>query len=452
MTIPTEESSAVSGRTPALGIVVRLWRAVVLVLALSGCEGLLDVDDPDVITASDLEGETGINVIHAGAVGDFAYAWTGGAGAYGQVLAAGILSDEWMESGGFLEEADKRDVAKDGFITGYVFDHLHRARRAAEVGAETIAEASIDTLSEPRIAELYALAGFTYVAFGENYCSGVPFSTAPEEGDLQFGEPQTTSEIFEIAIQRFDQALANAGGDETMANLAAVGKARSLLNLERFEDASAEVAAVPSDFKYVTEHSSNSVREWNAVYWMNVPGERHSLSDNEGGTGLPFRSADDPRVPWTRAEGGTDVGRDGSTPQYDLLKYADESAPLVLADGIEARLIEAEALLRSGSAAGWLGILNQLRADGGMAALADPGDDDARVDLHFSERAFWMFATGHRLGDMRRLVRQYGRAADSVFPTGDYHRGGVYGADVNLPIPIAEAHNPNFERCLNREP
>ena len=66
-------------------------------------------------------------------------------------------------------------------------------------------------------------------------------------------------------------------------------------------------------------------------------------------------------------------------------------------------------------------------------------------DLHFSERAFWMFSTGHRLGDLRRLVRQYERNADSVLPWGDYHRGGTYGSDVNLPIPIAEAFNPNFD-------
>ena len=421
-------------------------------VTLPGCSGLLNVDDPDIITASDLEGEAGIGVIHAGAVGDFAYAWTGGTGAYGQVLAAGVLSDEWIASGCCLEEVDRREAAQDDFTTGFAFDNLHRARRAAEVGAETIAESSIDALSEPRIAELNSLAGFTYVAFGENYCSGVPFSTAPEEGDLQFGEPKTTSEIFEIAILRFDQALANTGGDENMANLAAVGKARSLLNLDRFDEARAAVAAVPTDFRYVTEHSANSIREWNAVYWMNVPGERHSLSDYEGGTGLPFRSANDPRVPWTRTEGGEDVGGDGSTPQYDLLKYADDSAPLVLVDGIEARLIEAEALLRSGNASAWLGILNQLRVDTGMVVLADPGTDSARVDLHFSERAFWMFSTGHRLGDLRRLVRQYQRIPDAVFPWGDYHRGGTYGSDVNLPIPIGETYNPNFAQCLNREP
>ena len=87
-----------------------------------------------------------------------------------------------------------------------------------------------------------------------------------------------------------------------------------------------------------------------------------------------------------------------------------------------------------------------------LPLLADPGSPDARIDLHFSERAFWLFAQGHRLSDMRRLVRQYGRSADSVFPTGTFFKGGDYGQDVNIPVPFDERNNPNFTGCLNRNP
>ena len=70
----------------------------------------------------------------------------------------------------------------------------------------------------------------------------------------------------------------------------------------------------------------------------------------------------------------------------------------------------------------------------------------------FSERAFWFFGTGHRLGDLRRLVRQYGRPAESVFPTGLYFKGGTYGPDVNLPIPSQEANNPLAPSgCIDRD-
>lgn len=47
--------------------------------------------------------------------------------------------------------------------------------------------------------------------------------------------------------------------------------------------------------------------------------------------------------------------------------------------------------------------------------------------------------TGHRLGDTRRLIRQYQRAAETIFPTREWFRGGVtYGTGVNLPLPRRE--------------
>ena len=435
-----------------------LASGIVLTVTISGCNGLLEVNDPDIITASDLDGAFGTDVLHAGAVGDFANAWTGGMGGTGQVGMGGLLADEWVAAdydyagGSGFDAVDRREVRTEGYVGDNPFSSLHLARRALEVAAQETISLSRSATEEPRIAELLSLAGFTYIAFGENYCSGVPFSTAPTTGELQFGEPKTTTEIFDIAMERFTHAQANAGGDANMVYLAAIGKARALLDLGQFAAAAAEASSVPTSFSYVTEHSDNSVYERNAVYYMNVVQERLSLADLEGGNGLPFRSANDPRIPWTRTEDGTDVGQNRTTPQYDLLKYTGVDASLVLADGVEARLIEAEALLRSDDPVGWLDLINQLRLGASMAELVDPGAQAARVDLHFGERAFWMFATGHRLGDLRRLVRQYGRTLASVFPTGAYHRGGTYGTDANLPIPDLENSNPNFQHCLSREP
>jgi hypothetical protein len=84
-----------------------------------------------------------------------------------------------------------------------------------------------------------------------------------------------------------------------------------------------------------------------------------------------------------------------------------------------------------------------------LAPLVDPVVQSAREDLLFRERAFWLYATGHRLGDMRRLVRQYGRAANSVFPIGTWHgvNGGPYGNDVNLVVPFNEEQNSLFVRA-----
>jgi hypothetical protein len=54
---------------------------------------------------------------------------------------------------------------------------------------------------------------------------------------------------------------------------------------------------------------------------------------------------------------------------------------------------------------------------------------------------------------MRRLIRQYSRPAETVFPTGPWHKGNNYGPNVNFPVPQAEANNPNVpatQTCTDR--
>ena len=81
--------------------------------------------------------------------------------------------------------------------------------------------------------------------------------------------------------------------------------------------------------------------------------------------------------------------------------------------------------------------------------LPDAADREvvpAVVSRTFLER------TGHRLGDMRRLIRQYQRPANTVFPIGPVltRAGTTYGNDVNFPVPFNETNNPNFTGCLDR--
>ena len=60
-----------------------------------------------------------------------------------------------------------------------------------------------------------------------------------------------------------------------------------------------------------------------------------------------------------------------------------------------------------------------------------------------------MYFTSHRVGDLRRLVRQYNRAPNTVWPTGNYFKGGVYGTDQNLPPSQAERNNPDYKGCAD---
>jgi hypothetical protein len=54
------------------------------------------------------------------------------------------------------------------------------------------------------------------------------------------------------------------------------------------------------------------------------------------------------------------------------------------------------------------------------------------------------------LSDLRRLVRQYGRGPETVFPTGtDAITGAPYGSAVDFPVSSDETNNPNFHGCIN---
>lgn len=127
-----------------------------------------------------------------------------------------------------------------------------------------------------------------------------------------------------------------------------------------------------------------------------------AVSDRDGTQGLDCVSANDPRVP---AE-PVGMGKDGITEVHQFMKYTDRYAPIPIASGAEARLTEAEADLQAGEGSG-LSLLNSRRSvaiDPPPETLEDPGSPDARVDLLFRERAFRLFATGHRRGDLRRLM------------------------------------------------
>lgn len=440
--------------------------AAALLFAFSACDDLLEVTDPDIIEEEGLQDPAGLDALRNGSLADFNLAFTGGGSSDGQTMIAGLMSDEWMHSGTFptRQEVELRSITRDNTTMNGVYLRMHQARAGLESAAEIIGASVEDASADERIPELLAHAGYTYVAFAENYCSGVPVSRQTQEGELEFGNPQTTSETLMTAIARFDEVIAHPAASPSIADMARVGKGRALLDLGQFDGAASAVAAVPDDFVRFTQHSDNADRERNGVFELNFTVRRWTVGDLEGDNGLDFRSADDPRVQWAADSRG---GFDGSSPLFIFEDLSGRADPAPIASGLEARLIEAEAALQSAATGTWLGILNGLRADadvflaalypntspsGTLAPLADPGTPAGREDLMFRERAFWLYATNHRLGDMRRLIRQYGRDANAVFPTGPYFKEGAsYGNDVNFPIPQDEENNPNFTNCLDRD-
>jgi len=434
--------------------------ASLAVIPLPGCKGTLEVTDREFVTPQG----AAVDLLVAGAIRDFNTAYSGG-GLTDRFLSTSMLiTDELYDVETFTTRiaTDQRaqQTIEQGNTSDAGYNELHQARRAAIRAFDALGEAGRG--SAPEAADMKLFEGYTHLALGEGFCSGIPFSELTPEGELDLqsaGTPVSTQQVFEDAVVRFDAAIGIDGSNDA----ARVGKGRALVNLGRYAEAAQAVSSVPTSFLRVIPHSANTGDQENPIFNLQSNG-RYSLSDMEGGNGLPFRSAQDPRIPWV--QGGT--GFDGINTIFYSQKYSESrAAPVVLADGVEARLIEAEAALAAGNAAGMITILNDLRSqvatlmaaripDYGsyvpgpnnptttLAPLTDPGTAAGQVDLLMSERAFWMWGTGHRLGDLRRLIRDYGRSESSVFPAGDYHKGGTYGADVVLPLDFGEQNNPNW--------
>ena len=460
MTIPAETHAA--SRKPRR-VVPALMLALVLPMTACDLDNLLDIDDPDVATPESLRDPAAVPVIYAGALSDFSVAFAGsgatggGEDGEGQILVSGLLSDEFIATGTFGTriEIDRRDILTDPGALGVSdnatleesYQQLHDARVAAENGADLFLLAELG--DDPRRSELFSLAGYTYTFFGENYCEGVPFSRATIDGRFEFEGPSTMDETFQRAIARFDSALSLAPADSDAEHLALVGKARALVDLGQLSEAAAVAAEVPTDWSYTLFFSENTPLQENGVWHYAQENGRYGVSDREGGAGLPYRSAADPRVPWIEAT-RPPFDNTLSFPYFAQAKYPTRGAEVELATGIEARLIEAEAAFESGPAGAALAILNDLRT---RVPGLEPLEAPLTRDTLFSERAFWLWLTSHRLGDMRRLVRQYGVAPGTVYPSGDYFRSGLtYGADLQLPIHQTELQNPQFQGCLSRDP
>ncbi len=429
---------------------LRAGRTAVLVASMAGLIGcstssILDVDAPEVIQPDDASGATGAAAVRAGILARVATISSGGEGMW---FFGGLASDEWRGGDTFVQRntVDQRVVLEDNSFLAGQYRALNRVRVE---GARAIT--ALRTANQPAstVGELQALTAYALNLTAEHFCNGLTLGTIDGTEPVN-GVPVPTDSAYVRAIAFADSALVSSTGNATFTNLAAVVRGRALLNRGRYAEAAAAVAAVPTTFVYLIFHSANSSENQN--WTLNVSSRRYSVGDVEGRNGLPFRSANDPRVRATTQ--GAASSFDNITPFLAQLNF-DRFTSAPLANGIEARMIQAEAALQVNDVAGWLGFLNLARSQGGVAGLApltDPGSADARVNLTFRERAFWLFGTGHRFGDLRRLVRQYGRPQDQVFPTGTYPKGGAYGTAVAFPLPIEERNNPNYKGCTNLLP
>jgi hypothetical protein len=450
----------------------RLAVLAVATVPVLRCSDILTVTDPDIVITPPTSA-AGALALHNGVILRLTLAISGtqGGGNTGEALFmfGSLITDEWSSGDTFIQRntQDQRIFDPTNTFHHGPFRNLNRARVEARVAIDALRQYS--PTPRANIGRMFAVIAYATVLMGEHYCNGVPLSE-PSGSAIVYGNPLSNDSVFALAAMHADSAIPNttgssAGSDSLRVRwLASVVKGRALVDRGQYVAAAAAVASVPDTFHFDVSHSI--VTNDNQIWALNNSARRYTMGDLEGGNGLPFASANDPRVP---SQVGTIVPDDRifdtGFPIFVIRQGIwDRTSPIKIVTGIEARLIEAEAKLRAGDYAAWLSIINSLRTNTSLyppiqsdftrgpnlTALADPGatpDTAARTNLMFYERAFWMYSTGHRLGDLRRLVRQYGRALESVYPTGDWFKGGTYSDAINIPVPFQEQNNPNFTQC-----
>ena len=464
-----------------MGVGTAAIAALPLVGGLAACdakETLLEAVDPDIIDPADVNSIEGAQALYIGALGRLRQATAGSGGEGSTWLFGGLLADEWSTSSTFVQndEADMRNIQTSNSTVEGMFRDLARTRTSATQAIKAMTEFRETEVS--KIAELYFARAFAEVQMANDFCNGIPLSDGSEE-EIEYDTPRTVAEVYETAVASADSGLALVEGltqsePTKIRRSLLVTKARALVGLNRQVEAAALVttAAVPTSFAYEVTFA---VTSGSNILWSQPNSAlRYAVADSVEGNArnllvrnaIPFLSADDPRVPadYVLASNGRDTTRsqDGRTFARRTTLWA-RLTPTAIVNGLDARLVEAEGKLKANDIAGMMTILNALRASppklgevqpAAMPALPTPATQAAAVSLFFREKAFWQFGRGHRLGDMRRMIRQYGRTADEVFPIGEHYRGGNYGPDVNLPVPQAEENNPelgNRPACIDRD-
>lgn len=429
-----------TGWSTTLGVIM-----AILAVGLLGCGNITDVSEPDLTQPGDLNNPPGALARRAGAIRDFSIAFAD------QVFYSGLVADEFTT----VDGSSSDDLRILGVTTEqFPYNELSEARIGllrAIIGLK-----QYDPTPKWHIAELYAYVGLAEVLLSEDMCSGVPLANVTNDTPA-LGPTLTRSQLLQRAVVDLDSAATYAvdsgSTGDSVRYLVAVAKGRALLDSGDFADAGAAInaAAIPVGFVYQPPYDGNI--QINTVTQQTVDNMQSSVSDREGLNGLNFRSALDPRVPINNL-GATSAGPDTV---YGFAPYSTDASPINIASGPEAQLILAEAALQNGDVNNWAAALNDLRANAISPPIAPLLADSTtnasasdQVSIMFRERGFWLFGTGHRHSDLRRLVRQYHRAVDAVFPTGLYHSGPQqYGSDVTF-VPSGESNNPQFTACFDR--
>jgi hypothetical protein len=452
-------------------------RGTVIALALvatsaivGGCDPkqeLLSPQQPNIINPGNVNSAAAADALYAGALSRWKASMNGGGGNTEALWNwEALFTDELRSADTFSQrnDADQRNLATNDGVLTPIYRAAQQARGRARDAINALLIYDTTPLGKQHVGEMYTVMGYIEMAMSGVFCNGIPFGETVD-GVPQYTQPLTNADGSKLAISRFDSALtfltATDSSTLKIKYLALVSRARAQLDLGDFAGAATTVASVPTAFQYTFTYSQTTFdNEW----WVMGPSvKRYTAGDSVDIAGqilnaIPFARLNDPRV----------VVNDSKSPSEDNttnfleIKNWGRDDPIPPATGIDARLIEAEARLQASDIPGMMTILNALRTSpqtigifkvAAMAALPTPPDQTTATDVFFREKALWQYERGYRMDDLRRLVRQYGRSQDVVFPAGKFTRNGTpsgnFGSQVAFPVVDDERSNPNFHGCLD---
>jgi starch-binding outer membrane protein, SusD/RagB family len=397
----------------------RLATLAAAVMAVTACDGLLDVDSPGRIGDDDLESPDAIPGMVIGMQYDMSQAVDGG------LELISMASMELFHGGSYGWNEIPRGTIEDDDSSPW--SSAQQARWVAEEGILRMGEIlEPDQFARsPYAAEANVWAGYANRFLGEVFCSSV-INGGPE---IDHAEHFSRAEgYFTDAI-----ALAEAAGRADLEDAAYAGRATVRAWQGNWSGAATDAEQVPIGFTWWAQLDTEMRNE--------ITYETHTRFEYSVWGTIFEDHPDDPRAPWEieyNADNSVANGANGSTPHYKQLKYTDRADDIPLAKGTEMLILRAEAALREGVSGipAAYGLMNEARVDGyGMDPLPVAATlAEAWADLHF-ERLATNWIEGRALWDYRRWSQESGPAQNNELD----------GRDLCWPIPEWEKDaNPNF--------
>jgi hypothetical protein len=343
-------------------------------------------------------------------------------------------------------------------MSANAWNFTHGARWQAEDGARRVQRVLGTGAANNRFnGQLLMYAALNNRVLAENFCEAVIDGGPKQAHTVYLGRADS------LATQAI--TVATAAGDAATVNAARTVRASVRLYQGNFAAATADAALVPTAFRLQAPFDANTR---NIIVETNdaaIGGQFRAHTVWRTYFENYYRVSGDPRVAWDSSV-AQPFGEFSGIRWYRQLKYGAATggygSPITLVSGREARLIEAEVLLRAGDIPGAMALVNGIRttvvsrggtgvaAGATLPAYPAPANaNEAWMNL-FHERRIELWLEARSMGDLRRWIADgtYGNP-NGIIPGGDIED---VASRVRLCIPITRNErqtNPNLSLTID---